>query len=450
MSQPARTGTAPKSTSLLRGTTVNGPVALLVEVKLSEHDFGHCSAAVNPNNDTRHVCKTNGAFGGDPAACFQLRNHGLTVRRRYDEYVPATAPNPPTTDACWYRGSASQPMRNVALTNVLRRRDRLDARYALCAPLANQAIWQRWDDAIDVLPEDIVIDLPAEHVLAHLPQDTVAHLRQRYLLDQPRRHDVVTDREWLTWQLVASLTERYEAPPRVIETHPGGGMYDCITMTWPGPWDTEPRIDLNRAGSAHVWIHGDLRSMPDAWRQASRVGIDTVADDLALLAELRPTPADRPRDHMAVVRDLHPRRPAQRPPAVLAQRIPRHIRLRRRTRPRLLRRLPNTEPPHWRRRRRRRGGVRPLVPPRRRNTRRPHRSSPSEQSFVNRHRRTSCGRSRCRYGASASRRSCLSVAAFGADGFGRGPRARATQSGPNPEGSGDKMTDRRRGRPVAL
>jgi hypothetical protein len=108
------------------------------------------------------------------------------------------------------------------------------------------------------------------------------------LLDEPRRHDFVNDRESLTWQLVVSLTERYDAPPRVIETHPGAGMYDCITMTWPGPWDNEPRIDLNRAGSAHVWIHGELRSMPDAWRQASRVGIDTVADDLALLAELPP------------------------------------------------------------------------------------------------------------------------------------------------------------------
>jgi hypothetical protein len=55
-------------------------------------------------------------------------------------------------------------MCNVALVEVLGRRDGTEVRYALCAPLANEAIWRRWDDARLVLPDRVPIDLPAEHV----------------------------------------------------------------------------------------------------------------------------------------------------------------------------------------------------------------------------------------------------------------------------------------------
>jgi hypothetical protein len=81
---------------------------------------------------------------------------------------------------CWFRNSASQPMRNAALAEVLRRRDGVQVRYALCAPLANETIWRRWGDARRVLPEELLIDLLAEHVLAHHTSAVVAGMRERY------------------------------------------------------------------------------------------------------------------------------------------------------------------------------------------------------------------------------------------------------------------------------
>jgi hypothetical protein len=78
----------------LRGITARGPVALLIELKLTETDFGHCSVAINPNNDTPAVCTNPGALGGDAQRCFKLRNDGDQVRRRNDEFLPAMHRDP--------------------------------------------------------------------------------------------------------------------------------------------------------------------------------------------------------------------------------------------------------------------------------------------------------------------------------------------------------------------
>ena len=72
---------------LLDGQSIDGPVALLVEVKLAETDFGWCSAATSAKNDRTDVCAQSGPFGDDPAGCFQLRNFNGARRRRYDEFV---------------------------------------------------------------------------------------------------------------------------------------------------------------------------------------------------------------------------------------------------------------------------------------------------------------------------------------------------------------------------
>ena len=89
-------------------------------------------------------------------------------------------------------------MRNAALAEVLRRRDGVQVRYALCAPLANETIWRRWGDARQVLPEELLIDLPGEHVLAHHTSAVVVGMRERYQLGEPSRQDLATNREWLT------------------------------------------------------------------------------------------------------------------------------------------------------------------------------------------------------------------------------------------------------------
>ena len=72
---------------LLTGQSTEGPVALLVEVKLAETDFGWCSAATSAKNDRTDICARSGPFGREPAGCFQLRNFNAAARRRYDEFV---------------------------------------------------------------------------------------------------------------------------------------------------------------------------------------------------------------------------------------------------------------------------------------------------------------------------------------------------------------------------
>ncbi|MGH9272788.1 MAG: PGN_0703 family putative restriction endonuclease [Ilumatobacteraceae bacterium] len=272
---------------VLRGTTTSGrAVVLAIEVKLTENDFGHCSAATSAANDTAHVCVLDGPWGGQPESCFQLRNHNGAVRRRYEHHVrpPDWSPDG-TAPGCWYRTSASQPMRNVALADVIAGREHADVRFALCAPGANEVIWRRWDDARGVLPDESLMDLPAEHVLAHHSTDSIVWLRSRYQLDEPVRHDLAVDVEWLTWKFVASLTARDDVRRRVLETHPGGGLYDCIALAWPDGEQEAPQIHLNRVGSGHVLRpDGAHDRVGDLWERAARRGAEVAANDLAMLA----------------------------------------------------------------------------------------------------------------------------------------------------------------------
>ncbi len=272
---------------VLRGVTSAGrPVVLALEVKLTESDFGRCSAATSIANDTPHVCTQDGPWGSQPDLCFQLRNHGGPVRRRYDQHVrpPEYAPDK-TAPGCWYRTSGSQPMRNVALGDVIRRREHADVRFGLCAPGNNDVIWRRWSDARRVLPDEATLDFPAEHVLAHHRPDQVDWLRGRYLLGEPIRHDLAGNVEWLTWKIIASLTARQVQRGQVIETHPGGGQYDCIALHPHAAEALLPHVELNRVGSAHVfWPDGGHDIARDVWERGARHGPLVAADDVAALA----------------------------------------------------------------------------------------------------------------------------------------------------------------------
>jgi hypothetical protein len=52
--------------------------------------------------------------------------------------------------------------------------------------------------------------------------------------------------EVASWRVAAELVRRYPGLT-VIETHPGGGQYDCLSILGPSG-----HLDLNRQGSAHV------------------------------------------------------------------------------------------------------------------------------------------------------------------------------------------------------
>jgi hypothetical protein len=62
------------------------------------------------------------------------------------------------------------------------------------------------------------------------------------------------------WWIAAELVRRHPGGLRVIETHPGGGLYDCISIYRTGSPDGEPLVaHLNLLG--HIthgrWFHGD-------------------------------------------------------------------------------------------------------------------------------------------------------------------------------------------------
>lgn len=93
--------------------------------------------------------------------------------------------------------------------------------------------------------------------------------------------------EAVSWRVAAELIRRHPRRLRAIETHPGGGQSDCLTIIDRRGWDFG-HIHLNRWGSAHVgrrfdkpdgdrsYIDGDfwsdyLRSNPrDVLRELER------------------------------------------------------------------------------------------------------------------------------------------------------------------------------------
>jgi len=173
----------------LRGRTDTGERHVtFIEVKLSETAFGACSAFDRADNETRHPCRQPGAWGGDPAGCFQLRNHDTADRRRYDTHLRPEWIAPTSDRGCEFL-DLNQPMRNVALARALI--DRGDADHvtvALCAPAGNRNVWRQWARARQVfarVPEITLTDLPAAEVAAVHTDSRRTELLDRYQLSSP-------------------------------------------------------------------------------------------------------------------------------------------------------------------------------------------------------------------------------------------------------------------------
>ncbi len=62
--------------------------------------------------------------------------------------------------------------------------------------------------------------------------------------------------EAVSWRVASELVRRHPRRLRVIETHPGGGQYDCLTLIDRRGW-RGGHIDLNRIGTAHVHVRFD-------------------------------------------------------------------------------------------------------------------------------------------------------------------------------------------------
>jgi hypothetical protein len=172
---------------LLRGRDDSGrALAAFIEVKLTETDFGHCSAYARAEGPHLDNCSTPGLFGGDPSACWQLRNKG-NGRRLYDvalSGVPVSLPAPPHSDGgCLVRTSLSQPMRNLALAHHWLTEGYADrAVFALCAPSGYEGIWRRFAELRATFPDTdtrSIVALPALTV-AETHTDGGTQLRARY------------------------------------------------------------------------------------------------------------------------------------------------------------------------------------------------------------------------------------------------------------------------------
>jgi hypothetical protein len=202
---------------------------LLIEVKLSEPDFGGCSAWDSPDNDRLDLCASRHPFGGDPDGCFQLRNQDHGERRRYDTAIGILSEAPSGT-GCWWRASGNQPMRLFALAKALvNDGEASSARVALCAPLSHRSIWRRWAETAARLEGSQAVKLgtlPAEQVLCHLDISMAELLAARYQLDAGparRRHELAA------WNTL--IRQRFPNGARVRVTDETG------RTTWWAPYN---------------------------------------------------------------------------------------------------------------------------------------------------------------------------------------------------------------------
>lgn len=314
------TATRPHRTQVdvvLRGRTSMGrTIAVLVEVKLSETDLNHCSAYDSAHNDTRHNCQRTGLFGADPNACFQLRNRDLGPRRSYDTTLKGSVVQP-TGAGCAVRGGANQAMRNLALAHLVagdtdeEMGDSPQVFFALCAPLAHRAMWRRWNEIEALFPGPRLRALPADEVVVRHTPARRDRLATRYLLQpaEPAVDERVSpplgplpevarwDNEWpddawrelASWHIATALSGRHPGRYRVIETHPGGGQYDCLSLY---PADTrapDQPIHINRVGSIHLAIGNPTSAIRGVWERLA-----AVPDIEALIVQLEHQGAIRP------------------------------------------------------------------------------------------------------------------------------------------------------------
>lgn len=87
--------------------------------------------------------------------------------------------------------------------------------------------------------------------------------------------------EMASWRLATEVVRRYPSTLRIVETHPGGGQYDCLTLV-AGQRSDLDRIDLNRAGSVFVWQRHQ-ESWSWVWRGAWAEAV--ASDDSKKLAD---------------------------------------------------------------------------------------------------------------------------------------------------------------------
>lgn len=107
-------------------------------------------------------------------------------------------------------------------------------------------------------------------------------------MSEPARRFVLAQSWWIASEIV-----RRNPALLLIETHPGGGQYDCLSLIRRTPSATTTLIDLNRTGRAHVHVTDDFKPIP--WTEAiAASGGHDVVHSLEQAAGLNPPAKAQP------------------------------------------------------------------------------------------------------------------------------------------------------------
>lgn len=91
--------------------------------------------------------------------------------------------------------------------------------------------------------------------------------------------------ETMSWRIASTLARRHPERLRLVETHPGGGTYDCLSLYERVDHD-HGDLYLNRGGSATVLRMFDGTSGPGHMSQWRTIWAEAaVADDLRLVVK---------------------------------------------------------------------------------------------------------------------------------------------------------------------
>lgn len=111
--------------------------------------------------------------------------------------------------------------------------------------------------------------------------------------------------EIASWRLISELFRRYPGKFNLIETHPGGGMYDCLTL-----FHKHRQVaDFNRVGSFHVTDNPNGEPSLDIWRSMVEDDTQNVLDQVCRRLELK-IPAKLPPstpDERGLLEEVHHR-----------------------------------------------------------------------------------------------------------------------------------------------
>jgi len=89
--------------------------------------------------------------------------------------------------------------------------------------------------------------------------------------------------EVASWRILSELFRRYPGKFQVIETHPGGGQYDCLSLFF----DNRHIADLNRVGSFHVFNSTGHSPPMDIWQSLAEEDVQDVLGQICKCLELQ-------------------------------------------------------------------------------------------------------------------------------------------------------------------